>query len=487
MYRCDICGYSADEELSLCPQCGCEEAEAESSSATELEESDEQRISEDDEQEYADMVERRTNLFEYVSCGVPDVVDTSEVKAPLQRSGIGKQGKAIALCVGVLALSFISVFLLGRMMSPRSTDGGTSSATQQKETAKTTETQRIEMKPTQYSMTDDFSDYQVMIDGIVYQMHMTVGEILDSGWILAGDVTDGVLPAGERAEIVLKSANGATMQITAVNFSSTNTACRDCIVCEIKVEQEGNSQAIVNIFEGLTLGSAHIDEVKTAIGWNGEEVSAGRGYVLTYTESETKIAQFTFDKETEQLIGIRFCDNKKPSGYDDGDLENADQIALPYPTDPEVTPTSGIISIDGEVYRLPISIDVMISRGWTAELETDSKRIPAGGRAYATFTRGKAVLTGVDVYNPTISEGYISDCVIVSVSSSSAEGWVVFPLGIKAGISEAAFILSVEGMEYEFDDTYFDEYVFLSDEYTFVVDIDSKTGKVIYVSSSYNY
>ena len=57
MYRCDICGYSADEELPLCPQCGCEEAEAENSSATELEESDEQRISEDDEQEYTDMVE----------------------------------------------------------------------------------------------------------------------------------------------------------------------------------------------------------------------------------------------------------------------------------------------------------------------------------------------------------------------------------------------------------------------------------------------
>ena len=469
MYRCEACGYSADEELSCCPQCGYGE----------------EQISEDVETEET---ERQSNLFEYVSCGVPDNVDTSEDTAPAHRSGIRRQWKVIALCIGVLALSFISVFLIKKLASPGLADGSTSATAQQNEQAETTEPQRIEMKPTRYSMTGKFSDYQVVIDGNVYQIHMTVGEILDSGWILTGDVSDGVLPAGEKAEIILKSADGAIMQITAVNFSSSNISCRDCIVSEIKIELENNTKATVNIIDGLTLGGSDIDAVKDAVGKSGEVVSAGRGYVLTFAESETKIAQFTFDKETEKLIGIRFCDSKKPSGYDDSDdWENANQTALPYPTDPEVTPASGIISIDGEVYRLPISVDELISRGWSAELEGDHKKLTAGGRAYATFTRGSAVLTGVDVYNPTISESYVSDCMIVSISSSSAEGWVVFPLGLKAGISEAAFILSVEGMEYEFDDTYFDEYVFRSEEYTFVVDIDSKTGKVIYVSSAYNY
>jgi hypothetical protein len=141
---------------------------------------------------------------------------------------------------------------------------------------------------------------------------------------------------------------------------------------------------------------------------------------------------------------------------------------------------TGNTRVDPVVYSISMYCNI-------SELDGSASKIPSGGRAYATFTRGNAVLTGVDVYNPTISEARIEDCSVVSVSSSSAEGWVVFPLGVKAGISEAAFLLSVEGIEYEFDDTYFDEYVFSDDKYTFVVNIDSTTGKVIYVSSSYNY
>ncbi len=480
MNKCESCGYVCEDEFSRCPQCGYEESVATEQSAVELEEST--------EQETAESTERQSNLYEYVSCGVPDEVDTSENKSLSQRKDLIKPIKVIAVCLGVLVLSFAGVYL-ARSLSDSSNSKENTALTENQDTSrKPSDNQQIEMKPTRYNMTGEFSDYQIMIDKNVYQIHMTVGEILDSGWIFTSGVTDGVLPAGEKAEILMKSADGAVMQITAVNFNNSSTSCRDCIVCEIKIELSDNAESDVSIISGLKLGSANIDSLEDVIGKSGDTVLAGRGYVLTYAESETRIAQFTFDKTTENLIGIRFCDSKKPSDYgEDDDWENAHQTALPYPTDPEVTPTSGIISVDGEVYRLPISVDVLISRGWSADFEGGDKKIPAGGRAYATFTRGSAVLTGVDVYNPTISEAYIGDCSVVAVSSSSAEGWVVFPLGIKAGISEAAFILSVEGMEYEFDDTYFDEYVFSDENYTFVVNIDSKTGKVIYVSSSYNY
>lgn len=487
MSICKVCGYASDEEFSLCPQCGCGDNEAEVSSFSKLEGASEQETREAVGREATEPIERQSNLYEYVSCGVPDEVDASENTTPAKNSDIIKHIKVIAVCLVALIISFTGVFLVRNLSDSSENNETTAVEGSYEEQPHSSGSQPIEMKPTSYKMTGDFSDYQVMINGNVYQIHMTVGEILDSGWIFTGGVTDGILPAGEKAEILLKSADGAVMQITAVNFNNSSTSCRDCLVCEMKIELTDNSQSDVSIIGGLKLGFSNMNSLEEVIGKGGDAVLAGRGYVLTYAESETKIAQFTFDKTTGNLIGIRFCDSKKPSDYGEDNWENANQTALPYPTDPEVTPTSGIISIDGEVYRLPISVEVLISRGWSADFEGDGKKIPAGGRAYATFTRGSAVLTGVDVYNPTISEAYIGDCSVVAISSSSAEGWVVFPLGIKAGISEAAFILSVEGMEYEFDDTYFDEYVFSSDEYTFVVDIDSKTGKVIYVSSSYNY
>lgn len=469
MKECKSCGYVAEEEFSLCPECGHEETEA-------------------SEQTFVEPVERQSNLYEYKSSGAPDAVDTSEEISPVSKLSSGKRIKIVALCLGVLLVAF-GVALLGfKLSSPVTGEGDSTASLQESATEGGEDTPQLQKSPTRYNMTGEFYDYQIKIDGNVYQIHMTVGEILDSGWIFMGGASNGVLPAGEKAELLLKSADGSQMQITAANFNNHSTSCRDCIVTEIKVERKNNPNSDIAIIGDLKLGFADMDSLEDVVGICSDTVLAGSGYVLTYIETETRIAQFTFDKNTKNLIGIRFCDSKKPDDYGNEDYwANADQVALPYPTDPDVTPTSGIISIDGEVYRLPISVEVLIERGWSAEFEGSVHELPAGGRAYATFTRGNAVLSGVDVYNPNVSEARIEDCSVVAISSSSAEGWVVFPLGIKVGISEAAFILSVEGVEYEFDDTYFDEYVFRNEEYTFVVNIDSSTGKVIYVSSSYNY
>lgn len=469
MKECEACGYVGEEEFSVCPECGREE---------EL----------DLEQTFVEPVERQSNLFEYKSNGEPDVVDTSEEISPASNNIPKKNIKMIALCLGVLLIAFGVVLLGFKLSSPAIEEGGTTALAEDDSDGANEDAPQLQMSPTGYNMTGDFTDYQIKIDGNVYQIHMTVGEILDSGWIFTNGVSNGVLPAGEREELVLKSADGAQMQITASNFNNYSTSCRDCIVTEIRVELSYNPNAEISIIGDLRLGFADTDSLENVVGVCGDTVLASSGYVLTYIETETKIAQFTFDKNTNNLIGIRFCDSKKPDDFGNEDYwVNADQVALPYPTDPDVTPTSGIISIDGEVYRLPISVEVLIERGWSAEFEGNAHEIPSGGRAYATFTRGNAVLSGVDVYNPNVTEARVDDCSVVAVSSASAEGWVVFPLGLKVGISEAAFILSVEGLEYEFDDTYFDEYVFSNDEYTFVVNIDSSTGKVIYVSSSYNY
>lgn len=491
MEKCTSCGFSSDEDFAECPSCGYSE---EAEETTVEEEIVEEEIIEETaiEEEYVEPVPpRQTNLFEYQNCGVPDMVVPSDEASASLKGDRGGSIKVAALCIGVLVIAFVSVFLIkGILLGSGNREPSVSeSLAEETDKSKFPVDSQITVKETRYKMTGDFSDYQIKINGMVYQIHMSLGEILDSGWVFTDGVTDGILTAGDKAEISLKSVDGAVMQVTAVNFSDKSISCRDCIVCEIKVDFSENESSEISIIGDLKLGFASVSSLEDMVGKCSDKVAANRGTVLTYTESETRIAQFTFRKETGELIGIRYTDTKKPRGYDDGsdNGEGGSREDLPYPTDPSVTPTSGIVSIDGDVYRLPIDVSLLIERGWTGKFESAGSKIPSGGRAYATFTRGSAVLSGVDVYNPTVSDAYIKDCSIIAVSSTSAEGWVVFPMGIKVGISEAALVLSVEGMEYDFDDTYFDEYVFSEGQYTFVVNVDKKTEKVIYVSSSYNY
>lgn len=488
MAECSRCGFVGDEDFIECPSCG-EKQETEPEEEVSVETGTEDPKEADDigKDKESTVPPAVNKLAEYRSCGIPDNVDYSEGTDPNSRHNRKIPTNAIVICAVVLIIAFAVVLIIGKGGFSDKTLETTETVSQvgSTEQTKPEKNDDITVVETKYSMSGVFADYQISINGMVYQVHMTVGEILDSGWTFTEGVVGGTLPAGDKTELLLSSVDGAVMQITAVNFSSDSRDCRECIVSEIKVERSRNPQAEITIIGGLQMGMADISSLETMIGKCPNKVSASRGTVLTYTESENQIAQFTFQKETGELIGIRYTNSGKPKNYNDEPFSEGNEI--PDPTDPVVTPTAGIISIDGDNYRLPIEVSDLMAKGWSGKFESIDSRLPSGGRAYATFTRGDAVLSGIDVYNPGIRDEYVDNCCIVSVSSASAEGWVVFPMGIKVGISEEALLLSIEGLDYAFDDTYFAEYSFEEGDYTFVVDVDKKTKKVIYISSSYIY
>jgi hypothetical protein len=71
-------------------------------------------------------------------------------------------------------------------------------------------------------------------------------------------------------------------------------------------------------------------------------------------------------------------------------------------------------------------------------------------------------------------------------SSPEDEYEVVFPANVKAGMSEADFKAAIQGMEYEFNEVNFDEYVFTNGAYTLMVVVDKDEAAVNYVLLTYD-
>ena len=343
-----------------------------------------------------------------------------------------------------------------------------------------------------YEMSESFSDYQVSINGAVYQVPMSVAEIINSGWAFGqGEDSTRTLPTEGTADTYFVSKDGAVMYATVINFNKSETALSKCYVSRLKVDYADNLLVDVKLTGGLALGRATREQVEEVIGESSDAVELASGTVVTYKSSDKARAVVTYNSKTSVLEGIEFINTKKPGNYqevteaaDESSSGNGSEDApLALGTDL----TSGVVQIQGELYKLPIKVNDLLKNDWEISFKEDRAILYGGEHLIATFTKGDLTITGVDVHNLSDEEKLIKNCEIIEMSSSPEDEYeVVFPANVKAGMSEADFKAAIQGMEYEFNEVNFDEYVFTNGAYTLMVVVDKDEAAVNYVLLTYD-
>ncbi|MBR5442093.1 MAG: hypothetical protein IKV44_03990 [Clostridia bacterium] len=342
-----------------------------------------------------------------------------------------------------------------------------------------------------YEMSERFSDYQVSINGAVYQVPMSVEEIINSGWIFGqGEDSTRTLPTEGTADTFFVSKDGAVMYATVINFNKAETALSKCYVSRLKVDYADNLLIDVKLTGGLAFGRATRAQVEEIIGESSDAVELASGIVVTYKSSDKARAVVTYNAKTSVLEGIEFINTKKPGNYQEvteADADNnADNAAAGAPLELGTDFTSGVVQIEGDLYTLPIKVNDLLKNGWEISFKEDRAILYGGEHLIATFTRGDVTITGVDVHNQSDDEKLIKNCEIIEMSSSPDDEYsVVFPANVKAGMSEADFKAAIQGKKYEFNEVNFDEYVFYNGAYTFMVVVDKDEAAVNYVLLTY--
>ena len=342
-----------------------------------------------------------------------------------------------------------------------------------------------------YEMSERFSDYQISINGAVYQVPMPVEEILNSGWAFgANENTERVLLTDETADTFFVSKDGAVMYATVINFSKSETSVNKCYVSRLKIEYPDNLLVDIKLTGGLAFGRATREQVEELIGESSDVVELASGTVVTYKSSDKAKAVLTYNTKTKLLEGVEFINSKKPGNYQETtapvETNQSGGTDSSAPKELGNDLTSGVVQIEGDIYKLPIKVSDLLNNDWDISFKEDRAILYGGEHLIATFTRGDVTITGVDVHNLSDDEKLIKNCEIIEISSSPDDKYqVLFPASLKAGMKEADLKAAIQGMEYEFNEVNFDEYVFNNGAYTLMVVVDRDEAAVNYVLMTY--
>ncbi len=343
-----------------------------------------------------------------------------------------------------------------------------------------------------YEMSESFTDYQININGAVYQVPMPVEEIINSGWAFGeGEDSNKTLAKEEIADTFFVSKDGAIMYATLINFNNADTALNKCYVSRIRVDYTDNLLINVIMTGNLSLGRATREQVEKLIGESEDVVELVAGTVVTYKNSDKSKAVLTYNKKTKVLEGIEYINTKKPYNYQETTVPpTTNEFGSTEVTEPQELGkdiTSGVVQIQGDIYRLPIKVSEFLENGWEITFKEDRAIIYAGEHLFGTLTKDDITITGVDVFNSSKEEKLIRNCEVIAVSSSPDDKYeVVFPANLKVGMKDAEFKGIIQGKEYEFNDVNFDEYIFYNGAYTLMVVVDKDESAVNYISMTFD-
>ena len=296
--------------------------------------------------------------------------------------------------------------------------------------------------PTELS--DDWHDYQIQLDGTVYQFPMPYTEWESMGWrseylpsYIAGNTYESASFYNDTMECTLYIAN------IMVNEASID----DCFVIGIDIDADWDdiSDSAEIILPGdLKFGESTGEDVKTACG-APDYYYEGDDYVSYDYAGDTYEDGLEIETNLDGVISaVRFVNTKEPEGFeiDAGQISTeAPDINSLYvaPTGPSTDIFDDIITIDGYNIQLPVPVTELTAQGWTLDTATDDY---ISGNSF-TWTSMEKNGEKIDV----TLRNYTSDSILpvnayiteitVDVTYCSLE--VIFPGGLKAGDTGDAF------------------------------------------------
>lgn len=487
MKICKNCRTRMDDSHSVCPECNCESFETEEVlNDGNTPEIPENTVANDSPTRIIDVIKVDEDSAEedknepHVASGEEDFQKTPKKVKPW----------LIGVIIG------IAVVVLGVVIAVLS--GAFSGTNRYYNNAEIETPADIVTKPvdavinnTPYVMTEKPFDLQIKIEQSVYQLPMLVKDVLSSGWALGDSaVSDTYLASGEALETYFVSANGSIIFVTVKNFDKNDAQIKDCCLIGLKVDVDCLSGEKTLLVKDLAMGSTR-KAVEDVFGECDDVTKENKGITLLYTKSDEKYASFIFDAEAEKMISVAYFNDTVPDEFEaltektEENDKNDEDYSKPISLGNDVT--AGVIQVDGELYKFPIPVSEFLDNGWEITLDEGGSVVSAEEHLFGVLKKGDVEIAGVDVYNFEESESRVKNCYVVSIEDSTDSGnGIALPKNVKAGMSEEAFLQAVNGLDYDFDSTHFNEYIFTRGAYTLVIDVDKDEKTIVYWYATYD-
>ncbi len=318
--------------------------------------------------------------------------------------------------------------------------------------------------PTEVS--SDWKDYTISIDGTVYSFPMPYSEFASKGWQSSYLATS--IPAGSYDYATFYNDN-MEMEVGLINYSLNEASIDDCFVIGVSIDPDWHdvdNDVVIELAGDIKWRVSTEDDIKKAFGapeyrYEGENYSDNTPYVsLDYAGDEYEDGMDLEINADGVLECISIANTAVPEGLNvsASDISTTPPEINSYyvaPTGPSTDRFDGIVSINSELYQLPVPVSEFTANGWA--LDSATSDYISGNSYETTYLEKEGNKISVQLVNYTADAILPVNAYIISIEVEADYcGYeAIFPGGVKLGDDFTVFKNLYSDLG---DDYYLDEY-----------------------------
>ena len=308
-------------------------------------------------------------------------------------------------------------------------------------------------------LSENLYDFQIQLDGEVYQFPMSYEEFLAYGWEISiySDETANLEP--NQFDLVYFSKGEVECMAFALNLGLNTMPVSECIIGGISIDNFDwdLSKGEVLLPGGIRRGVSTLEDVTAAYG-SATDTYEGELYTsLTYEKDYYQSVELYIYKESGVLEDVEIRNFTEPEGFDAGEVNEEVPEEIAAYTAPEelgADLTSYTVEFDGGLYQLPCPVSELEANGWTIDTDDSAEYIPAKSSDWVAFSKD-GLSFDILAYNSADYATIPSNCWVETLEAGGYGLEVSMKVpGAQIGTPEEELVQALEdaGVEYEMEE-----------------------------------
>jgi hypothetical protein len=338
---------------------------------------------------------------------IPEAPASKEEKAVSKKSNLPL---IIGIAAAVIAIVLVLVFTLGGKKDDNKGDNAPSASP------------TVSLPPVKLpvEMSDELFDFTVDLGGTIVKIPCDYSTLEEAGWTISTTgVTNKSKLSGCSSGAFSMIKDGKKITVTVYNESGHAMPVSACKVGEL--EWDGDFKE-VKLAKGINVAST-VDDILAAYGTPSNRNDQSDYVSLKYYSSKDATYGVSFMIYTDpeeakySYVSVR---NDISTGVKTETSNDRPEYLSKYtaPTALEADPFSEIISVDGDLYRLPAPLSEFLNNGWT--IKQHSGAVPAGKGSSVILKKDDSTLT-VNVMNYSELQVNAENCAVYGVDADDSD------------------------------------------------------------------
>ncbi len=306
------------------------------------------------------------------------------------------------------------------------------------------------------NLSDDLYDFQVSIDGTVYQFPMWYSDFEALGWEYKGDNTQ-QLTSNQYTVAERWSKDGNEIYAQFANLSMNSVPFSESMVAGIELDKYMLKDCDWEILlpGGIQYGVSDVDDIKEAYGEPSRDYDSDLYYMMSYELDYYREVTLYVYKEEDALLQIKLENLVELEGADNSINEEVPELVEAYRAPKSLGDDfyAYTAQLEGVVYSLPCPVSVLLENGFTIDTAKSDSEVAAGGSGWVDLRYNNQTLHTM-VKNYADYATIVENCFALSMKSSDngPKFDLVFPGNIKVGDSEDTVKKAIADFNCEVDD-----------------------------------